>query len=81
MADAIRKAFATANKVQPALFSASSKGACPACEGLGVIYTDLQHMDPVATRCEACEGRPVQLNSEQGAEAVQRTAKGDQGKV
>lgn len=57
MADAIRKAFATANKVQPALFSANSKGACPACEGLGVIYTDLQHMDPVATRCEACDGR------------------------
>jgi excinuclease UvrABC ATPase subunit len=57
MAEAIRKAFATANKVQPALFSANSKGACPACEGLGVIYTDLQHMDPVATRCEACEGR------------------------
>jgi excinuclease UvrABC ATPase subunit len=57
VADAIRKAFATANKVQPALFSANSKGACPACEGLGVVYTDLQHMDPVATRCEACEGR------------------------
>jgi excinuclease UvrABC ATPase subunit len=57
MADAIRKAFATANKVQPALFSANSKGACPACEGLGVIYTDLQHLDPVAVRCEACEGR------------------------
>ena len=57
MADAIRKAFATANKVQAALFSANSKGACPACEGLGVIYTDLQHLDPVATRCEACEGR------------------------
>jgi excinuclease UvrABC ATPase subunit len=46
MADAIRKAFATANKVQPALFSANSKGACRACEGLGVIYTDLQHLDP-----------------------------------
>ena len=57
MADAIRKAFATANKVEPALFSANSKGACPVCEGLGVIYTDLQHMDPVATQCEACEGR------------------------
>jgi len=57
MADAIRKAFATANKVQPALFSANSKGACPSCEGLGVIYTDLQHMDPVATRCETCDGR------------------------
>ena len=51
VADAIRKAFATANKVRPALFSANSKGACPACEGIGVIYTDLQHMDPVATRC------------------------------
>jgi excinuclease UvrABC ATPase subunit len=57
MADAIRKAFATANKVQPALFSANSKGACPACEGLGVVYTDLQHLDPVAVRCETCEGR------------------------
>jgi excinuclease UvrABC ATPase subunit len=57
MADAIRKAFAAANKVEPALFSANSKGACPACEGLGVIYTDLQHLDPVAVRCEACEGR------------------------
>jgi excinuclease UvrABC ATPase subunit len=57
MADAIRKAFASANKVQPALFSANSKGACPACEGLGVIYTDLQHLDPVAVRCETCEGR------------------------
>jgi excinuclease UvrABC ATPase subunit len=57
MSDAIRKAFATANKVEPALFSANSKGACPACGGLGVIYTDLQHLDPVAIRCEACEGR------------------------
>ncbi len=57
MADAIRKAFAAANKVQPALFSANSKGACPACEGLGVIYTDLQHLDPVAVGCETCEGR------------------------
>ncbi len=57
MADAIRKAFSTANKVQPALFSANSKGACPACEGLGVVYTDLQHLDPVAVRCETCEGR------------------------
>jgi excinuclease UvrABC ATPase subunit len=45
------------NKVEPALFSANSKGACPACEGLGVTYTDLQHLDPVAVRCEACEGR------------------------
>jgi excinuclease UvrABC ATPase subunit len=57
MAEPIRKLFATANKVQPALFSTNSKGACPACEGLGVIYTDLQHLDPVAVRCETCEGR------------------------
>ncbi len=57
LADPIRKAFATANKVQPALFSANSKGACPACEGLGVTFTDLQHLDPVAVRCEACDGR------------------------
>jgi excinuclease UvrABC ATPase subunit len=57
MADAMRKAFAAANKVPPAMFSANSKGACPSCEGLGVIYTDLQHMEPVATRCEACDGR------------------------
>ena len=57
MADPIRKAFATANKVEPALFSANSKGACPVCEGLGVLYTDLQHLDPVAIRCETCEGR------------------------
>jgi excinuclease UvrABC ATPase subunit len=57
MADAIRKAFATANKVEAALFSANSKGACPACEGLGAIYTDLQHLDPVAIRCETCEGK------------------------
>ena len=57
IADAIRRAFATANKVQPALFSANSRGACLACEGLGVVYTDLQHLDPVAVRCETCEGR------------------------
>jgi excinuclease UvrABC ATPase subunit len=57
MADAIRKAFARANKVEPALFSANSKGACLACEGLGVVYTDLQHLDPVTVRCETCEGR------------------------
>jgi excinuclease UvrABC ATPase subunit len=57
IADAIRKAFAAANKAQTALFSANSRGACPACQGLGVIYTDLQHLDPVALRCEACEGR------------------------
>ncbi|MFI6797897.1 hypothetical protein [Streptosporangium canum] len=49
MLDLIRKAFASANKVNAALFSANSKGACPECQGLGLTYTDLAHMDPVAT--------------------------------
>ncbi|MBD0292052.1 MAG: excinuclease ABC subunit UvrA [Jiangellaceae bacterium] len=53
----IRKAFAAANKVKPALFSANSKGACPACNGLGVVYTDLAFMAGVASVCEVCEGR------------------------
>jgi excinuclease UvrABC ATPase subunit len=53
----IRKAFATRNKVQPALFSANSAGACPTCHGAGVIYTDLVMMAGVATTCEECEGR------------------------
>ncbi|MET8384305.1 excinuclease ABC subunit UvrA [Streptosporangium canum] len=57
MLDLIRKAFASANKVNAALFSANSKGACPECQGLGLTYTDLAHMDPVATVCESCEGR------------------------
>src|SRR5262249_54214479 len=55
----IRKAFATANKVQPALFSANSEGACPTCNGAGVVYTDLAMMAGVATTCEGCEGRRV----------------------
>jgi excinuclease UvrABC ATPase subunit len=55
--DPIRKAFATANGVKPALFSANSAGACPACAGLGVIYTDLAFMAGVASVCEVCEGR------------------------
>jgi excinuclease UvrABC ATPase subunit len=55
--DAVRKAFAKANGVDASLFSANSKGACPECGGLGVTYTDLAHLDPVATVCEACEGR------------------------
>ncbi|WP_310395641.1 excinuclease ABC subunit UvrA [Hymenobacter sp.] len=55
--DPIRKAFAAANGVSAALFSANSKGACLGCQGLGVVYTDLAHLDPVATVCEACEGR------------------------
>ncbi|WP_328471307.1 excinuclease ABC subunit UvrA [Actinoplanes sp. NBC_00393] len=53
----IRKAFAKANGVKPALFSANSEGACPTCNGNGVIYTDLGIMDTVATPCEVCEGK------------------------
>jgi excinuclease UvrABC ATPase subunit len=53
----IRKAFAKANGVKPALFSANSEGACPTCKGAGVIYTDLGMMAGVATLCEECEGR------------------------
>jgi excinuclease UvrABC ATPase subunit len=53
----IRKAFAKENGVKPALFSANSEGACPACNGAGVIYTDLGMMAGVATTCEECEGR------------------------
>ena len=53
----VRKAFAKANGVKPALFSANSEGACPACNGAGVIYTDLAMMAGVATTCELCEGR------------------------
>jgi excinuclease ABC A subunit len=55
--DPIRKAFAKANGVKPALFSANSEGACPNCNGAGVIYTDLAMMAGVATTCEVCEGR------------------------
>src|SRR6185295_3978253 len=53
----IRKAFAKANGVKPALFSANSEGACPNCNGAGVIYTDLGMMASVATTCEECEGK------------------------
>jgi excinuclease UvrABC ATPase subunit len=53
----IRKAFAKANGVKPALFSANSEGACPTCNGAGVIYTDLAMMAGVATTCELCEGK------------------------
>jgi len=55
--DPIRKAFAKANGVKPALFSANSEGACPTCNGVGVIYTDLAVMAGVTTVCEDCEGR------------------------
>ncbi|TKS97547.1 excinuclease ABC subunit UvrA [Streptomyces galbus] len=53
----IRKAFAKANGVKPALFSANSEGACPTCNGAGVIYTDLAMMAGVSTTCEECEGK------------------------
>ncbi|ASN51996.1 MULTISPECIES: ATP-binding cassette domain-containing protein [unclassified Sinomonas] len=56
----IRKAFAKANGVKPALFSANSEGACPVCNGAGVIYTDLGFMDTVSTPCEECEGKRFQ---------------------
>src|SRR5437899_4361223 len=55
--DPIRNAFAKANGVKPALFSANSEGACPNCNGAGVIYTDLGMMAGVATTCEECEGK------------------------
>ncbi len=58
--DPIRKAFAKANGVKPALFSANSEGACPTCNGAGVIYTDLAMMAGVATLCEECEGKRFQ---------------------
>ena len=58
--DPIRAAFAKANGVKPALFSPNSEGACPACNGAGVIYTDLAMMAGVATTCEECEGKRFQ---------------------
>jgi excinuclease UvrABC ATPase subunit len=58
----IRKAFAKANGVKPALFSANSEGACPACNGAGLIYTDLGMMAGVSTVCEECEGKRFQAS-------------------
>jgi len=55
--DNIRKDFARANGVKPALFSANSEGACPACKGAGLVFTDLGPMATVSTVCEACEGK------------------------
>ncbi|UWP78472.1 excinuclease ABC subunit UvrA [Dactylosporangium fulvum] len=57
MMDEIRSLFAKANKVSPGLFSFNSKGACPACQGLGIIYTDLAFMDGLKSACEECEGQ------------------------
>src|ERR671920_526921 len=58
--DPIRKAFAKANGVKPGLFSANSDGACPNCNGAGVVYTDLGIMAGTATTCEECEGKRFQ---------------------
>ncbi|MES2151823.1 MAG: excinuclease ABC subunit UvrA [Pseudomonadota bacterium] len=55
--DHVRKAFAKAHGVDASLFSANSRGACPDCNGLGVIYTDLAHLDPMVTPCETCDGK------------------------
>ncbi|MCR8630185.1 excinuclease ABC subunit UvrA [Paenibacillus radicis (ex Xue et al. 2023)] len=55
--DDVRKAFASANKVNPGLFSFNSKGACENCQGLGVVYTDLAFLDSVKTTCEICGGK------------------------
>ena len=60
--DPIRNAFAKANGVKPALFSANSEGACPTCNGAGVIYTDLAMMAGVATPCEECGGKRFQAS-------------------
>ncbi|HEY3531190.1 MAG TPA: excinuclease ABC subunit UvrA [Nocardioides sp.] len=60
--DPIRKAFAKATGTKPALFSANSEGACPSCNGAGVIYSDLAMMAGVATPCEACEGKRFQAD-------------------
>ena len=58
--DPIRKAFAKVNGVKPALFSSNSEGACPTCNGAGVIFTDLGVMATVESTCEECEGRRFQ---------------------
>ncbi len=60
--DPIRKAFAKANGVKPALFSSNSEGACPSCNGAGVIYTDLGVMATVESTCEDCEGKRFQAS-------------------
>jgi excinuclease UvrABC ATPase subunit len=71
--DPIRKAFAKANGVKPALFSANSEGACPTCNGAGVIYTDLATMAGVATVCDDCDGKrfqPAVLKHELGGRDI-----------
>ena len=61
--DDIRKAFASANKVSPGLFSFNSKGACENCQGLGVIYADLSFLDSVKTALRSMRGQAVQGRS------------------
>ena len=71
--DPIRKAFAKASGVKPALFSANSEGACEACKGAGVIYTDLGIMETVETSCDVCEGKrfkPEVLEYELGGKNI-----------
>src|SRR5690606_28016766 len=58
--DPIRKAFAKSSGTKPALFSPNSEGACPGCNGAGVVYTDLGMMAGVATTCEDCDGKRFQ---------------------
>ena len=60
--DPVRKAFAKANGVKPALFSSNSEGACPTCNGAGVIYTDLGVMATMESTCEECEGKRFQAS-------------------
>jgi excinuclease UvrABC ATPase subunit len=62
MLEPIRKAFAKANGVKPALFSANSEGACPSCKGSGVIITELGFMDTIETPCEDCGGKRFQAS-------------------
>ncbi|HCS62132.1 MAG TPA: daunorubicin resistance protein DrrC [Microbacterium sp.] len=62
MLEPIRKAFAKANGVKPALFSANSEGACPSCKGAGVIITELGFMDTIETPCEDCGGKRFQAD-------------------
>ena len=60
MLEPIRKAFAKANEVKPALFSANSEGACPVCNGAGIIYSDMALMGGVSAPCDECEGKGFQ---------------------
>ncbi|WP_106767537.1 ATP-binding cassette domain-containing protein [Paenibacillus faecalis] len=78
--DNVRKAFASANKVSPSLFSFNSKGACENCQGLGVVYTDLAFLESVKLPCEVCEGKrfkeevlTYKLNDKSIAEVLEMT--------